>query len=260
MYRLSIIVFVLVATFAMLTRSVPSIAAEAAPTVETLKQVLERRLLSLKPTGSTERQVLFEDVRAGKASGGTYPFQVTASIRDYGSGYPANKHYGETCVGKMEKWPFELSRDSFGEWQVQGRMTITAPGQCKPNPSAGVSSIPLANLSGKPASPAPPSKGQPTQKTAAPPASAGGSPKNGSYECWHFSSPRMGLNFTLQGGGRYLDTDKKAGTYTQSGGKVAFKGGALDGESGVYHEPGGKPTVSFRNNQGREIAFCELAR
>lgn len=239
----------------------PAFAGEAPPSVDTLKQVLEKRLLSLKPTGHTERQVLFEDVRPGKASGGTYPFQVTATVRDYGPGYPANKFYGETCVGRMEKWPFELSRDSFGEWQVQGRMTIT-DSQCKANPAAGESSLPLATLKGTPA----PAAGGPAQpKAAAKPqqtaATSGGAPRPGAYECWAFNSPRMGLNFTLQPGGRYLDSENKSGSYTVDfgTGKVNFKGGALDGQSPVYHQPGGKPTVSFRNNQGREMAFCEHA-
>lgn len=252
----------LVMAFALIAFHAPlALGAEAAPTVDTLKQALERRLLSLKPGGMTERQVLFEEVRAGKPSGGTYPFQVTASIRDYGPGYPANNFYGETCVGRMEKWSFELSRDAFGEWQVQGRMTITGPGQCKRNPAARVSSIPLASLSGSAApaaAVAPKGPAAPKPQNAAAAGAASGA-KNGSYECWFFTSPRPGLNFTLQGGGRYLDSEKKAGSYTNDAGKLSFKGGALDGQSAVYHEPRGKPTVSFRNSQSREIAFCELA-
>jgi hypothetical protein len=59
-------------------------AGEPAPSVDVLKQALEKRLVSLKPSGMTERNVLFEDVKAGSASGGGYPFQVSASVRDYG--------------------------------------------------------------------------------------------------------------------------------------------------------------------------------
>jgi hypothetical protein len=236
-------------------------AGEAAPSVDVLKQALEKRLVSLKPSGMTERNVLFEDVKAGTASGGGYPFQVTASVRDYGPGYPANKFYGETCVGRMEKWPFVLRRDPFGDWQVEGRMTITDARQCKPNPSAGVSAIPLASVAG---SPAPQASAAATTKTAAAPAQPpgkSGQPANGAYECWNFTSPRMGLNFTLQGGGRYLDTENKSGSYSfdAASGKLAFKGGALDGQTPIYEAGKGKPKVSFRNAQGREIAFCEHA-
>src|SRR5258708_8227241 len=121
-----------------------------APTVDTLKQLLNQRLQKLRPDGSTERNVLFQDVRAGNASGGDYPFQVTALIRDYGAGYPANRYYGETCVGQMDKRVFRVSRDDFGQWQVEGAMTVTSSDgrQWKPNPSARVSSIPLASLQG----------------------------------------------------------------------------------------------------------------
>jgi hypothetical protein len=128
--------------------SATAVCAQA-PTVDTLKQVLNQRLQKLRPDGSTERNVLFQEVRAGNASGGDYPFQVTALVRDYGPGYPANRFYGETCVGRMDKRVFRMSRDDFGQWQVQGAMTIThGPDlQCKPNPSAGVSSIPLSGLS-----------------------------------------------------------------------------------------------------------------
>lgn len=31
-----------------------------------------------------------------------YPFSVTGLIRDYGPGCPANRFYGDTCIGRME--------------------------------------------------------------------------------------------------------------------------------------------------------------
>ena len=83
--------------------------AQKEPTPETLKQVLEKRLLTLTPAGTTARTVLFQEVRAGKANAGSFPFQVTALIRDYGPGYPANRYYGETCVGRMNQWVFTLT-------------------------------------------------------------------------------------------------------------------------------------------------------
>jgi hypothetical protein len=248
--------FVVASVFFM---NAAALHAADAPTADVLKQVLQKRLLSLKPGGMTERNVLFEDVKAGSPSGGGYPFQVTATVRDYGPGYPKNKFYGETCVGRMEKWPFVLRRDAFGEWQVEGRMTITEGRECKRNPSAGVSSMPLSGLHG---SPAPAGTAKTASAAPRPPAqTATGRPAAGSYECWHFSSARMGLNFTLEDRGRYLDAGKKSGTYAfdAASHKVAFKGGALDGQAPVYEVVQGRPKVSFRNAQGNEIAFCELA-
>src|SRR5882762_11065373 len=152
-----------------------------APTVDTLKQVLNQRLQKLRPDGSTERNVLFQEVRAGNASGGDYPFQVTALVRDYGPGYPANRFYGETCVGRMDKRVFRMSRDDFGEWQVEGAMTVTHGDglECKKNPSAGVSSMPLSSLQGTPA-PA----GTPPPAPASPAGNSSSSLATGEYACY----------------------------------------------------------------------------
>ena len=81
-------------------------------------------------------------------------------------------------------------------------------------------------------------------------------------ECWHFTRPRLLLNFTLQAGGRYLDSDNKFGSYAfdAGSGKIRFNGGALDGQAPVYHAPRGHPTVSFRNKAGDEVDFCEFSR
>src|SRR5438445_8981726 len=83
------------------------------PSADVLKQALDKSLQSLRPTGTTERNVLFQEVRPGTPNAGYYPFQVTLLIRDYGPGYPANKFYGETCVGKLEKEKFDVVRDQF---------------------------------------------------------------------------------------------------------------------------------------------------
>ncbi len=56
----------------MYRRSVP-VRARKTPTVDTLKQALEKTLQSLKPAGMTERNVLFQEVRAGKPNAGSYP-------------------------------------------------------------------------------------------------------------------------------------------------------------------------------------------
>lgn len=210
--------------------SVTVLCAQA-PTVDTLKQVLNQRLQKLRPDGSTERNVLFEEVRPGKSSGGDYPFQVSALIRDYGPGLPANRFYGETCVGHMDKRVFIMSRDDFGQWKVEGAMTVTSSDgrQCKPNPSAGVSSIPLASLQGTaaPAGAPPP---------APPPAGGGDSSSmpTGEYACYGSGGRLLiGLGFRNLGNGKYTDLDRKStGTYTIQGGTITFHGGHLDGQTG----------------------------
>lgn len=240
--------------------------AAAAPTADTLKQVLTKRLKSLRPSGMTERDVLFQEVRAGRADGGTYPFQVTALIRDYGPGYPANRYYGETCVGHLDKVRFVLVTDDFGDWKVEGAMTPPMEThQCKKNPAAGATSIPLASLEGTPA----PAGAIPA---AAAPAAVGGQSAvskvaQGSYECWANGSARMLLNFSIAGGTQYKGSDGKTGAYVYDAktGRIIFKGGALDGALpdgfyAVYHEPKGRPTVSFRSPRGSEASFCEKVR
>ncbi len=202
-----------------------TVVCAQAPTVDTLKQVLNQRLQKLRPDSSTERNVLFQEVRAGNASGGDYPFQVTALIRDYGPGYPANRFYGETCVGPVDKRVFRMSRDDFGQWQVQGAMTVTSSDgrQCKPNPAAGVSSIPLSSLAGPPApagapppAPAPPAGG---------PGVSSGLP-SGEYACYGSGGRLLiGLGFKVPSTGTYTDLDRKSkGTYTIQAG--------LDGQTG----------------------------
>lgn len=98
-------------------------------------------------------------------------------------------------------------------------------------------------------------------KPAAEKAHPGGKLVPGSYECWNFNRPQLMLNFKLQDGGRYRDYENKGGSYTYdaASGKLAFKGGALDGQSTVYEISRGKPKASFRNAHGNEIAFCEPA-
>jgi hypothetical protein len=220
----------LIGLVAMTLASATVMSAQA-PTADTLKQVLNQRLQKLRPDGYTERNVLFEDVRAGKGSG-DYPFQVTAIIRDYGPGYPANRFYGDTCVGRMDKRVFRMSRDEFGQWSVEGAMTVTSSEgrQCKPNPSAGVSSIPLSSLQGT-AAPA----GTPPPAPATPAASGGSSAlPAGEYACYGSGGTLLiGLGFRNLGNGKYTDLDRKStGTYTVQGGTITFRGGHLDGQTG----------------------------
>lgn len=85
----------------------------------------------------------------------------------------------------------------------------------------------------------------------------------GSYECWANGSARMLLNFTITGPGRYTASDGSKGTFTFDPGSKAinFTGYERDvlpsGVHTIYHEPQGKPAVSFRNGSNSEISFCE---
>jgi hypothetical protein len=200
------------------------------PSVDVLKQALDKRLQSLRPTGFTERNVLFQEVRAGRPNGALYPFQVTLLVRDYGPGYPANNFYGETCVGRLGKETFNLRRDEFGDWLVEGRMTPnTEARQCKKNPSAGATSIPLASLQGSVAPSGPAAK----PAASAPAAKSAGLP-TGEWGCYGAGGGVL-FGFFLQSDGTYLDGDrKKAGSYSYNaaGGTVAFRGGPMDGQSG----------------------------
>ena len=210
----------------------PRDAIAASPSIEQFKQVLEARLQNLKPDGTTVRTVLFQEVIPGKPKGDSYPFQVTASIHDYGPGFPKNRYYGETCVGKMEKWKFDLLPDDFGGWNVQGRMTVSDR-ECKKNPAEGVSAIPLASLPGKPAAKSPPADAKPAAPS---PAGADGTLHLGEYACYGTGgSLLVGMGFHLKPGGKYHDLDGGgAGTYHYDAHEatIAFRGGFLDGEVG----------------------------
>ena len=228
---------------------------------DNFKKVLNKRLQALRMQGYTERNVLFQNVRLVSANAGSYQFEVTGLIRDYGPGYPKNRFYGATCVGKMNQWPFSFGPDGMGDWKIDGRLTVSlGPDlQCTHNPSEGASSFPLASLSGTPAPEGP----------VAPPGGGKGQGgiATGSYECWANSRPRLLLNFKISAGGRYTDSEDKPGSYSfdPATGRIAFKGGMLDGVMpkgfySIYHEPQGHPTVSYRNSGGSEVSFCEKVK
>lgn len=208
-----------------------SCAAADQPTVEQFKQVFDRQLQELKPQGYTERTVLFQDVRPGRANGGHYAFEVTATIHDYGPGYPTNRFYGATCVGKMDKWTFDMLKDPVGKWLVQGRMTVR-DSVCKDNPSEGVSAMPVASLTGDRvgrASAADSRSTPPAAKNAA-------SLYVGEYACYGTGGRLMaGMGFHLKAGGAYNDGDgRRGGTYgyDTSRATISFRGGFLDGQTG----------------------------
>jgi hypothetical protein len=213
--------------FAAVFLSALTLGWSQAPSPAVLQQVLEKRLLSLRPDGMTERQVLFEEVRAGAKVGNAYPFTVTGSIRDYGPGYPANNFYGQTCVGRIPGWVFQLSRNATGDWQVDGRMTVT-DSRCEKNPAAGVSSIPLASLKGAAA----PAQPVPGAERATGPTEL----HLGEWACYGTGGRLMaGLGFILQADGTYLNGDKKPGgrwIREVAAARISFRGGHLDGQTG----------------------------
>ena len=236
------------------------LAQKSPPTVEVAKQALERAWQKLKPDAVAQRTVLFQDVTPGRSQAGSYPFRVTVLLHDYEKGYPPNRYYGRTCVGRIEQEVYTLEPDPFGGWNAQGRMTPNLNDtKCVNNPSEGVSSIPLASLSGSRA-PA----GQ--VAAAAPPATVGNgsSVAAGDYQCWGNGQPHPFMDFTVRGSNQYLGKDGKIGTFSfdPSTQRITFKGGSLDGVLptgfyAIYHAPQGRPVVSFRSSSGSEATYCE---
>ncbi len=217
-------------TVAFLIAGCVTSASAQQPTSAQFQQTLEAQLQKLKPTGTAVRTIRFEEVRAGKPNGGYFPFMVTASIHDYGAGYPPNNYFGETCLGRMDKWKFDMLKDDFGSWIVQGRMTVP-DAVCTKNPSANVSSIPLASVAGAAASNASP---------RAPSASSNTSPATtlyvGQWACYGVGSKLMaGMGFVLDRSGKYADVDGgRAGEYAYNSGAatITFRKGFLDGQVG----------------------------
>src|ERR1019366_2016646 len=207
------------ATAFLLIGSVTTVSAQQ-PTTAQFEQALEAQLQKPKPEGTAVRTIRFEEVRPGRPNGGYYPFLVTASIHDYGPGYPANKYYGETCLGRMDKWKFDMLKDDFGGWIVQGRMTVSDAAY-KQNPSAGVSSMPLASVAGSPAGNVPaPSPAAPANKTPATTLYIG------QWACYGVGSRLMaGMGFVLDRSGNYTDVDGGRGgkySYNAAGSTIAF--------------------------------------
>lgn len=227
-------------------------ASAADLTAETAKQVLDQQWQGLRPQGVTQRNVLFQNVRATGAN----QFSITAIVRDYGPGYPANRFYGDTCVSRFDAAPFSFRFDG-ARWLASGALTAPmAKTECKKNPSAGASSIPLESLPGTPA--------KAGQIAAGPAPVKSGGLVEGSYECWAYNRARGGLNFTIRSGGKYSDSEGTAGTFSfnPANQRVQFHGGLLSdlgaGFYTMYHEPKGTPTVSMRSTKDNgEVSYCE---
>ncbi|MCC7274276.1 MAG: hypothetical protein IT561_16535 [Alphaproteobacteria bacterium] len=48
---------------------------------------------------------------------------------------------------------------------------------------------------------------------------------SGSYECLHFASARLGIDFEIAGDGPYSDSEDKKGTWRFDGTWLSFRGG-----------------------------------
>jgi hypothetical protein len=92
---------------------------------------------------------------------------------------------------------------------------------------------------------------------------AGAGPSLGSYECWHYSTPLLGLQFTLEKGGDYLDSEGEEGgwSFDAGAGTISFEDGALDGQT-VLYEALTPPQVTFKTGDGTYFQgdFCQLTQ
>lgn len=208
----------------LLTAACSSNGSEG-PSVEQFKAALDAQLQKLRPEGFTERTVLFEAVRAGASKPPRHTFVVTATIHDYGPGYPANGYYGQTCVGRMDGWEFDMLPNAAGEWIVQGRMTVS-DAKCQDNPAEGQAAVAVASLGGERAT-----------AVAPPAAPAEGSLTLGEYACYGVGSRMMaGMGFVLSDDGTYADVDgERDGRWQHDAATatIAFRGGFLDGQQGT---------------------------
>ena len=239
--------------------------AQAAPTTADFEQALTKYVEKIRSTGIADQKVLFVSVRPGRASAGNYPFRATVTIWKYYTGVKG-LNFGETCLAKWIDEDFSLTRnEAFGGWDAHTPLVPTgAQNVCTKNPADGAAAYPLdaqpghlGGRGGNAATTAPP-------PPAAKPAAGDGTMSLGSYECWAFGQPRLLMNFTVLGGGKYVDSEKKTGTYRvdPANQHVTFHGGVLDGVLpagfyAVYHLSQGRPAVSFRNAQGNEAQYCE---
>lgn len=228
----------------LIALALPNLAhAVARPDAAAFEAAIEQRLQKLKPGDSTERNIRFLSVERGKEQDGAYAFRATVAIRDYSPGYPANRYYGQTCVGKLVDQVYWMSPDGFGGWKVEGTMTPDlAHRTCKNNPAAGASSMPVESLDGTAAHTATASATRTAQATDA--ASAARTPKSrasgaitpGEWACYGAGGRALiGLAFRVNPDGTYTDLDAKSrGRYAvdESSGTLSFTGGHLGGQVG----------------------------
>jgi hypothetical protein len=102
------------------------------------------------------------------------------------------------------------------------------------------------------------------QDADSPPAASGiTTAATGMYECWASGTTRTDLSFTVTGEQAYEAPDGSMGAFlfNPATGEIAFTGYVADaipaGLVAIYKEPAGRPTISFRNDRGAEVLFCE---
>lgn len=205
-------------------------------TTRDFMRVFEAQLQRHKPADVFKRTVLFREVRPGATTGGAPSFVASLTIHDYSPGWPPNKYYGKTCLGKIEHGTYSMLRDRLKEWTVEGRMT-TSDAKCVDNPADRVSAFPIDSLSGtrvgsSEAFPSIMTKGVETFV-----------PKMGEYACV-LPGGRLAANrgFRLKGDKSYTDAaGARGGTYVYEpfATTIAFHGGFLDRESGKFVEGSG---------------------
>ena len=212
-------------------------AAIAQPTVEQFKQQFYVQMQKLKPGDVTRRNISFAQVIKGAANGGYYSFKVTAYVHDYSPGYPTNHYYGQSCVSKFDGVKYDMLKDDFGGWLIQGRFTASMDDtKCVNNPSQGAEAIPLASVQGTLYNPTQVNRNlqntTPQQTTA----SKNSSLYIGEYACYGTGNRLMaGMGFTLKPNGTYVDLDNKRGgtyTYNAQAATISFNGGFLSGQVG----------------------------
>jgi hypothetical protein len=168
-----------------------------------------------------------------------YSFRATIVVRDYEPGYPKNKYYGRTCIGKLINKDYTLAPDDFGGWRAEGVMTPDAERSCQPNPAEGISSIPVESLEGTAAAAGAPVASS-APKGAPSTASGSGSLASGEWACFGSGGrPLIGMGFKVVGNNAYTDLEGgNRGSYAVSGNAVTFSGGHLGGQKGRFTSGG----------------------
>jgi hypothetical protein len=180
------------------------------PTVDDLKHALAVRLQALKPDSVT-RTVIFEDVHAGRAKGASYPFEVTATVRDSAA--------RQTCVGRLSHRKLVLKKGQRGEWVVVGILTASDV-VCRDNPRVESPTAPTPSLDDD----------------------AGNLPA-GEWACYGVDGVlKAELSFLLKPNGTYTDLDgEREGRWVYSATKseIAFRGGIFAEQTGTNVQSSG---------------------
>ena len=211
--------------------------AKAQPSVEQFKQQFYVQMQKLKPEGTTRRNVSFVQVIKGSSNGGYYSFKVTAYVHDYGPGYPSNHYYGQTCIGKFDGLKYDMLKDDFGGWIIQGKFTASlSDSKCLDNTSQGSEAIPLASVQGSIYNPTHTNQTVKIAPQQKPSANKSSTLYIGEYACYGTGNRLMaGMGFILKPNATYVDLDNKRGgsyTYNAQSATITFNKGFLAGQVG----------------------------